>query len=173
PDVWIRVRRQQTDLLAEQLSHAGIPFSIHPDFPCSWSVPQGAALDKLSLQTRTAFQVQDLASQLVCQSYHPSPGEAWWDLCAASGGKSIALLDSCLDIELLASDVRPAIVSNLQERLKGSGYDKRETAVIDAAEQGLEFGRRFDAILADVPCSGSGTWSRTPEQLRWFDPNSL
>jgi 16S rRNA (cytosine967-C5)-methyltransferase len=33
--------------------------------------------------------------------------------------------------------------------------------------------RRFDHIIADVPCSGSGTWARTPEQLYYFDAASL
>ncbi|TXH57956.1 MAG: hypothetical protein E6Q89_03960 [Bacteroidia bacterium] len=31
----------------------------------------------------------------------------------------------------------------------------------------------FDHIICDVPCSGSGTWARTPEQLYFFDPNKL
>jgi 16S rRNA (cytosine967-C5)-methyltransferase len=34
-------------------------------------------------------------------------------------------------------------------------------------------GARYDSILADVPCSGSGTWSRTPEELYFFDPSKI
>ena len=32
---------------------------------------------------------------------------------------------------------------------------------------------KFDLILVDAPCTGSGTWSRTPEELYFFDPKKI
>jgi 16S rRNA (cytosine967-C5)-methyltransferase len=40
-------------------------------------------------------------------------------------------------------------------------------------KSGLESDNLFDIIICDVPCSGSGTWSRTPEQYKSFKPDSL
>jgi len=35
------------------------------------------------------------------------------------------------------------------------------------------FNHSFDIVIADVPCSGSGTWSRTPEALAWFEKKAI
>jgi 16S rRNA (cytosine967-C5)-methyltransferase len=37
----------------------------------------------------------------------------------------------------------------------------------------FEIKKQFDFVFADVPCSGSGTWGRTPEQLQYFKPADL
>jgi 16S rRNA (cytosine967-C5)-methyltransferase len=45
--------------------------------------------------------------------------------------------------------------------------------VADIAQAPLKQQQKFDLIVCDAPCSGSGTWSRTPEQLYFFDENKI
>jgi 16S rRNA (cytosine967-C5)-methyltransferase len=45
--------------------------------------------------------------------------------------------------------------------------------VADISERPLPLEKKFDLIICDAPCSGSGTWSRTPEQLYFFAENRI
>ena len=92
-----------------------------------------------------------------------------WDACAASGGKSIMAKDRLGKIRLTVSDVRESILHNLKKRFSEAGIGNFQTLVADlATADPLSPGDLFDLVIADVPCSGSGTWGRTPEQLYFF-----
>lgn len=102
-----------------------------------------------------------------------------WDCCAGSGGKSIMAYDHNPSIELAVSDVRKSILANLESRFKTAGIRKYKSFKADLAHSPLSIphpiaiGSSFDFIIADVPCSGSGTWGRTPEQLSFFDKKEI
>src|SRR5690606_33804989 len=102
------------------------------------------------------------------------PGEIKkvWDCCAASGGKSILVNDLLGNIELTVSDVRESILVNLHKRFRTAGIKKYDPFVADLTKKKAKIQMEkegMDLVIADVPCSGSGTWGRTPEQLRYFD----
>lgn len=90
-----------------------------------------------------------------------------WDACAGSGGKSILISDHFPEAKLTVSDVRPSILHNLRQRLQQAGIQNYRSLVTDLT-QATDKSEAFHLIIADVPCSGSGTWSRTPEQLMFF-----
>src|SRR5690606_28673070 len=94
-----------------------------------------------------------------------------WDCCAASGGKSILAKDILSDIELTVSDLRPSIISNLRRRFEEAGIKRYKSFVTDATKARPD--HLFDLIIADVPCSGSGTWARTPEQLLFYSEDKI
>ena len=98
-----------------------------------------------------------------------------WDCCAASGGKSILLYDILQKkLELTISDIRPSIILNLHQRFNRAGIKEYQYFIADIG--GPDFvppGNQFDIILTDVPCTGSGTWSRVPEQLSFFNVNAI
>jgi 16S rRNA (cytosine967-C5)-methyltransferase len=105
-----------------------------------------------------------------------------WDACAASGGKSILAYDIFNRIDLTVSDVRKSILINLEKRFAAAGIKKYATFLTDLSTSNLDppsltlrTGKHstFDIIITDVPCTGSGTWSRTPEQLYYFDPHQI
>ena len=80
-------------------------------------------------------------------------------------------------VKLTVSDNRESILNNLQKRFKAAGLPIPMRYLADAtnaADLNIKLGTlRFDHIVCDVPCSGSGTWARTPEQLYFFDTAKL
>jgi 16S rRNA (cytosine967-C5)-methyltransferase len=110
--------------------------------------------------------VQDEASQLVPFVVHASPGEKILDLCASPGGKTLAMAADMNDVgHIVASDVRPRRLTLLDETVKRAGT--RCVTVVRVPTSGaLPFGRVFDAVLVDAPCSGLGTVRRDPD-IRW------
>ncbi len=96
-------------------------------------------------------------------------GSKVWDCCAASGGKSLLVKDLFPEIALTVSDVRSSILHNLEERFKKAGIKDYHSFVADLTKpKSIPFAeQRFDLIICDAPCSGAGTWSRTPEQLHY------
>ena len=168
PKVHIRIRRGQGSRVEAELARLGIGFHRNV-LEGSLSFEQGVDLESLDCFKEGCFEVQDLSSQFVSAQYAPKAGESWWDVCAASGGKSLGLLDKCDDIALLASDVRPTILDNLSKRLGKAGLSAVDVQLIDASIEEDVPGAPFDCIIADVPCTGSGTWARTPERIMQFD----
>ncbi|HSB93522.1 MAG TPA: hypothetical protein VLC28_10405, partial [Flavitalea sp.] len=97
-----------------------------------------------------------------------------WDCCAASGGKAIMTWDHYHDIDLTVSDKRESILANLEKRFHNAGIRKYESFLIDLGHpEAFTPSGEFDLVIADVPCSGSGTWGRSPENLLYFDPGKV
>ncbi len=100
-----------------------------------------------------------------------------WDCCAGSGGKSILTFDILKNIKLTVTDKRPSILQNLKKRFISAGIEIYKASVLDMsmatlppADQAIG---NYDLIIADVPCSVSGTWSRTPERLFFFNEDEI
>ena len=104
--------------------------------------------------------------------FNPQKDQQWWDCCAASGGKSLLLLDKNIPVQLTVSDIRPQIIANLHKRFTQYGFDRYSAKVIDLTKT-LQSTFAYDHIIADLPCSGAGTWSRSPEQFYFFNEQKL
>lgn len=119
------------------------------------------------------YRVQDFSSQNTAAYFALSPGCSVWDCCSGAGGKSLLASDSEPSIRLTVSDIRSSILHNLKERFRLYKKTLPEQLLLSAADAAaLETtlgNRTFDQIIADVPCTGSGTWARTPEQFYFFD----
>ena len=96
-----------------------------------------------------------------------------WDCCAGSGGKSLLAYDLLQSVNLTVTDKRESILFNLQKRFKDAGIKKYHSGIIDIALSESSWNAEFDMLIADVPCSGSGTWSRTPDQLGFFKESRI
>lgn len=113
-----------------------------------------------------AFRFQDEASQMIPYLLPPAPGSRIWDACAAPGGKTAILCEIFGDSgRVFASDLRRERVLRLARFLGSSGMHTVDLLVADARQK-APFRRCFDAVLADVPCSGLGTLRRNPE-IKW------
>jgi len=172
PRLFLRIRPGNEKNVIQKLEQAGIKFEKKSND--SLSLPASSKLDNLISLNREAV-VQDLSSQQVAAFFPVSQSEySAWDCCAGSGGKSILLYDHQPHIRLTVSDKRESIISNLKTRFKEAGIIAYQTLVTDLENEVLPKqlsnpGKPFDLIMADVPCTGSGTWARTPEQLYFHE----
>lgn len=108
--------------------------------------------------------IQDEASQLVAILVGRAQGEVRiLDCCAAPGGKTLAIADQNPTAEITAVEIHPHRARLLQNLVSGSKHNIG-TVVADATN--LPFTSPYQRILADVPCSGTGTLSRNPE-IKW------
>ncbi|HEX4958177.1 MAG TPA: Fmu (Sun) domain-containing protein [Lacibacter sp.] len=177
PDLFLRIRPGYKETVLQKLTDAGIGFELKS--AVCIAVPTTTKVAEILLLNKEAV-VQDYSSQMVGDLLFPlsSQGRNYarsvWDCCAASGGKSIMVKDILNQLELTVSDVRETILFNLKKRFAEAGINKYKSFVADLSAENLKLpSTAYDLIIADVPCSGSGTWGRTPEQMRSFESASI
>jgi 16S rRNA (cytosine967-C5)-methyltransferase len=147
--------------LQEMLHERSVETIPTPLFADGLQLPPGVALTQLGAFQRGQLFVQDAGSALVVQYANIPRGDVVADLCAAPGGKTLALLQA--GMRVIASDRSAARLQRLHanlERMHATDVDVRE---MDATAPTLE---PVDAILIDVPCTGTGTFRRHPD-ARW------
>jgi 16S rRNA (cytosine967-C5)-methyltransferase len=103
--------------------------------------------------------IQDEGSQLVAALV--GHGKRILDCCAAPGSKTAALASASPEAEIVAADIHPH-----RARLLRRLVADRNVHVIAADATRLPLASSFDRVLADVPCSGTGTLARNPE-IKW------
>lgn len=172
PDLFIRIQKEYSLKVLNELKAADIP--VHDLSETTFGLPNGTKLEKI-FPDQQYYQVQDLSSQKTGDFFKPEKYDYWWDCCAASGGKSLLLHDLEPKIELLVSDVRESSLNNLDERFQQAGLKKYQKKVLDLLQNNDQelHHYTFDGIILDAPCSGSGTWGRTPEMLSYFEDHKV
>jgi len=105
-------------------------------------------------------ELQDVASQYVCEAAGAAPGMTVLDYCAGGGGKTLGLATAMQGVgRLMAWDISARRMADLPQRAARAGatveiLDEAGVAALDG---------RCDLVLVDAPCSGSGAWRRKPE----------
>jgi 16S rRNA (cytosine967-C5)-methyltransferase len=141
-----------------ELKHDGIELAPGKLLTSAWRVQSGNIT-----QTR-AFRegrvaIQDEASQLIALLV--GKGSKILDCCAAPGGKTRVIADRNPDASIVAAELHPH-----RARLLRKLVPAKNVQVIAADVRELPVGTLFDRVLADVPCSGTGTLARNPE-IKW------
>lgn len=160
----VALRRIARAEYAQQLAAAGIPARPHP------SVPSALALDKaVAVETLPGFDdglvsVQDAGAQLAASCLDLHAGQHVLDACAAPGGKTLELLQSCDDLRLTALDIDAQRLGRVGENLQRGGV-AAELLQGDAAQpDGTDWGTAsYQRILVDAPCSATGVMRRHPD----------
>ncbi len=177
PLFYIRLRPTQAEIVKAKLLKAGIDFTLISN-TCI-AMPAATKIENI-LAINKEVVVQDYNSQAVFNNidqYIVAEKKIieLWDCCAASGGKSILLYDIFKDrLSLNVSDVRAFMLNNLRNRFKEVGikkYNCFEADLINPAQTLPQ--KKYDIIVCDAPCTGSGTWARTPEQLAYFEEKNI
>ena len=122
-------------------------------------VARGTPIEKLEGYAQGAWWVQDLAATLPAALIGQGAGHAL-DLCAAPGGKTMALAANGWPVTAL--DMSKRRLDVLKSNLKRTGL-KASTVRADALK--WEPKHQFDAILIDAPCTATGTCRRHPDVL--------
>ena len=186
PNLYIRIRPGYYDVVREKLATNNVKYESMSNDCIAFE--NGTKLDEI-LSVNQQYVVQDYNSQKVGEfmklansgiDYERKNLEteilnpkSVWDCCAASGGKSIMVFDIIKDIKLTVTDIRPPILQNLQVRFKQAGIKDYSAYVSDLMEPNKIQTSPFDLVICDAPCSGSGTWGRTPEQLYYFKEEDI
>lgn len=188
PDLFLRIRPGNKNAVVKKLQAVALEFEV-PAEDCI-ALPNNTKLDEIIEFDKEAV-VQDYNSQQVLNVLkdpasgilypasgirYPVPGIphplSAWDCCAASGGKSLLAYD-ILDgkIVLTVSDIRESILANLKKRFSAAGIKNYHSFVADLQTPNPKLilsAAEGQLIICDAPCTGSGTWSRTSEQLYFF-----
>lgn len=172
PHLYIRVKRGKNKLVRTILDENQISYTALNEQ--TLTLVNGTSLQRLS-RLEGLVEVQDLSSQRTLDFMQPAERETWWDACAASGGKSLLLMDACPSVNLLVSDLRMSILRNLDERFDQAGIKHYRKKILDLTKDPYAIlgNEKFDGVLLDAPCTGSGTWGRTPEMIRQFKTTKI
>lgn len=173
PKLFIKVVPQCYEQVLTLLNDASLKFEAIGDYCIA--LPNGTSIEK-TLSPKM-YRIQDASSQQTAKFFSVKNNDSCWDCCSGAGGKSLLVKDIAPQSLLCVSDVRKSILDNLAERFQLYGYQIPERLLFSVADEhqtkSILANRTFDHIIADVPCSGSGTWARTPEQLYYFDAATL
>ena len=166
PPMWLRVnaRRATRRQYLERLRTAGLAARPSEEVPSAVLLADPRAMRTLPGFNAGEVSVQDAAAQLAAGLLDLGPGHRVLDACAAPGGKSAHILESCPELgELVAVDRdrdRLAVVAAGFERLGLEGTLIQGDAAVPAEWWD---GRPFERILLDAPCSALGVIRRHPD----------
>ena len=184
PDLFLRIRPGFRDAVLRKLNKIGQSYTLEGDD--ALRLPNGFPAEDHFVLNREVV-VQDLNSQRVGELLDLVSGELrsmddarMWDCCAASGGKTLLAFDRVPGMQITVTDIRNTILQNLFQRFRQAGIYSYDGFVADLSQPGATASQEHlkqlpqqHLVITDVPCSGSGTWSRTPEQLCFFQEPTI
>ncbi|MEO1950620.1 RsmB/NOP family class I SAM-dependent RNA methyltransferase, partial [Thioclava sp.] len=142
------------------LAKDGIEAFPHPLAETALELGEGARrIQQAAAYTDGLVELQDAASQAAIASVPLHAGQRVLDYCAGGGGKALALAAACPEAQIAAHDIDAGRMRDLPTRAKRAGAKVTLRAPGDP-------GTGYDIVLVDAPCSGSGTWRRTPD-AKW------
>jgi len=128
-------------------------------------MPRAAATRLRDALRAGRLLLQDEASQMIPLLLDVLPGQRVLDVCAAPGGKTARLAGQAGPGTVVATDFHLHRLRQMRELVERLGAGNVSLVALDGT-QPLPFSARFDRVLVDAPCSGTGTLSRNPE-IRW------
>ncbi|TRW98283.1 RsmB/NOP family class I SAM-dependent RNA methyltransferase [Paracoccus sp. M683] len=164
--VWLRANLAKVtpDQAMVALAEDGIAVRSDPRLPSALEVVSGERRIGGSRSYRDGLvELQDLSPQLACAALPLVAGQSVLDYCAGGGGKALAVAAG-FRVSVDAHDADPARMADLPARATRAGTPIRPVARPQGA---------YDLVITDVPCSGSGTWRRSPDAKWRLDRRSM
>ena len=158
--LWLRLPTSGSSPALDEFTANGWAWRRADTLPSAVELLAEADVTKTKVWADGLLEVQDLGSQLILESVGVASGGRWLDACAGAGGKTLqlaALLGPTGHVD--AHDIRPAALRELEARAARASL--ANISILSTPPAG-----RYDGVLVDAPCSGSGTWRRSP-QLKW------
>ena len=166
-------QRQLRDRLAGR-GIRGPPTSLSP---FGVRLQKRTRLDELQDWKKGLFDIQDEGSQLASLLCDARPGMQVADICAGAGGKSLLMAAMMQNKgRILALDTSAERLERGGERLRRAGVHNVERKLVAEKWSSRSWRGKFDRVVVDAPCSGSGTWRRqvdarwqlTPQRLAYY-----
>ena len=170
-DLRVNAARASRDELLGEFEGA-VPTPLSP-----WGIrlPADSRVDDHPAFAQGLVEVQDEGSQLIAIVCGPEPHQQILDLCAGAGGKSLALAAAAPGATILATDTNRSRLSKLGPRAERA-QARIEVRLLNPPNELQEMSdwrANADLVLVDAPCSGSGTWRRSPEGRWRLTPQQL
>ena len=162
-DVFLRVnqRRITTAGAVAALSQDGVTAQAHDAVDgCLRVLDNPRRIRTAAAYLTGLVELQDAASQRAVQMVPVAAGARVLDYCAGGGGKALAFADRH-GTDIFAHDIAPARMADLPDRAARAGVVITRLAPDQVADHAP-----FDVVFCDAPCSGSGTWRRSPD-AKW------
>jgi 16S rRNA (cytosine967-C5)-methyltransferase len=165
-DLRVNTLRANRDDMLTGLRGLDFDAAPTPYSPFGIRIPSAKGLGALrhtSFFQTGAVEIQDESSQIAALLCGAEPGMRVLDLAAGAGGKTLALAALMKNEgEIVACDNDAKRLGQLSPRARRAGVKIVKSRILGKEKpQGM-----FDVVLLDAPCSGSGTWRRSPE-LKW------
>ena len=162
-DVFLRVnqRRITTAGAVAALAQDGVTAQAHDAVDgCLRVLDNPRRIRTAAAYLTGLVELQDAASQRAVQMVPVAAGARVLDYCAGGGGKALAFADRH-GTDIFAHDIAPARMADLPDRAARAGVVITRLAPDQVADQAP-----YDVVFCDAPCSGSGTWRRSPD-AKW------
>ncbi len=158
--LWIRLQTADPSKVTREFAAREWRSQAATELPSAWKIMAEVDLAKSEAYQRGYIEIQDLGSQMVLESLAIAPGEHWLDACAGAGGKTLQLSQRVGPAGRVdAHDIRSEALDELLARAERAGATNIRITSQPAAAA-------YAGVLVDAPCSGSGTWRRSPH-LKW------
>jgi len=158
---WLKAVRE--DLIA-RLEAAGCVVEKGKLYEDALHIKNSGALVDSQMYQNGWFSIQDEASMFVAAMLDPKHGDLVMDVCAAPGGKTMAIAERMNNTgRIIASDIYIRKLNIINQEAKRLGVTNVETKSWDATKTDSEMIDKADRVLVDAPCSGLGVVRRKPE----------
>ena len=171
----LKATREKVEKALARFSAEATPLSpVGVRVPAPEGAGRSPAIEAETAHGKGWFEVQDEGSQVAALLAGAGPRLQVLDLCAGAGGKTLALAGAMQNTgQIYAYDADKRQLRPIFERLKRAGA--RNVQVMEAGDEAAlqALGPRFDVVLVDAPCTGSGTWRRKPDSKWRLKPSNI
>jgi 16S rRNA (cytosine967-C5)-methyltransferase len=169
PDFYVRVNTLKTnpEAVIDELLTEGVEALPGRFLNEALILRNVSDISRLRAYTEGRITVQDESSMLVTKILEPQPGEKILDICAAPGGKATHIAEYMKNKgHISAWDIHEHKVKLIGNNAQRLGVKIIEPALKDALVPFGEMAGRFNRVLVDAPCSGTGIIRRKPD-IKW------
>lgn len=168
-DIRVNTLKSTREELLKNIDAAG--FDASPTTISEWGLRfnQRVALFNMPEFKKGWFEIQDEGSQLLAMITGVEAGNKVVDFCAGAGGKTLAMAAMMQNKGVIyACDVHSKRLAELSKRVKRAGIDTVRSHVLSSEQDKWvkHHRQKMDVVLIDAPCTGTGTWRRSPDS-RW------
>ncbi|MBE6455646.1 MAG: RsmB/NOP family class I SAM-dependent RNA methyltransferase [Alphaproteobacteria bacterium] len=166
PNIVLRANGNRVDI-QKKLLDEGIETSPTVLSPVGLILNKRVNLNTSDCYKNGLIEIQDEGSQLVALKTDVKPNQTVLDYCAGAGGKSLIFAQMMQNKgRILAHDISERSLKELQKRAVRSRVSIIETTTNLNEWHKKNPNMRWDFVIVDAPCSGTGTWRRCPD-ARW------
>ncbi len=175
-DLRVNTLKTTRDELLKELAKEGLEPEPTPHSTLGVRLKKRGPLIGMEIFRQGWFEMQDEGSQLVSRLVKAQSGDKGVDFCAGAGGKTLALAAEMENRgRILAWDTDSKRLGQMKPRLGRAGVSNVQMRVLKSERDNVvkRHCGTADWVLLDVPCTGTGTWRRSPDLRRRTTPRDL